>query len=148
MDIIKVNNISDFNNNPAAAIYAIKGAAFSSYNFYHEFVDEITYEIGMMMELNRQEGYAVHRQKEFFVYYKGENTGITRRVDLVVDTPSGTFIVELKALNAVDDKQRRQLWSYMRLLNCQYGMLMNFSPTGVYSEVWAMNLHTYEFIKI
>ena len=148
MDVIDVHNKLELGVDPAMSIYDIKGAAFESYKFYNKFVDEKTYEVGMLMELKELPGYTVYRQQDFYVYYKGENTGVTRRMDLVVDTPHGTFIVELKALNAVDEKQRRQLWSYMKLMNCHYGMLINFSPTGVYSETWCMNLYTYEFCKV
>ena len=148
MDIIEVHNNTNAENDLRQTIYDIKGAAFESFKFYREFVDEITYEIGVMMELGKRPEYTVHRQREFYVFYKGENTGITRRMDLVIDTPNGTFIVEMKALNAVDDKQRRQLWSYMKLINCQYGILVNCSPNGVYTEVWRMNLSTFNFKKI
>ena len=46
------------------------------------------------------------------------------------------MVLELKALDYIYDAQRLQLWSYMKLLNVKYGMLINFSPKGVYSENW------------
>lgn len=114
----------------------IKGCAFKSYNFYHDGVDELIYEVGLLWELE-QLGYKVHRQKEFPVYYKGAVTDICRRMDLVVETPKiGNIILELKSVNYVEDKHRKQLWSYMRLTDTTYGMLINFGPKGVYTETF------------
>lgn len=148
MEVIEVHNHLEYNCDPSSSVYVIKGAAFESFNFYKQYVDEATYEIGMIMELQNIPNFVTHRQCEFYVYCKGENTGMTRRMDQVIDTPHGTFVVELKVLNAIDDKQRRQLWSYMKLMNCHYGMLLNFSPTGVYSETWSMSLYTHEFLRV
>ena len=147
MSPILINNVVDTSLDVYKSIYDIKGAAFESFNFYKEYVDEITYEIGMMMELQKK-NYTVFRQQEFYVHYKGINTGVTRRMDMLVETPQGTFLIELKALNAVDLKQRRQLWSYMKLVHCQYGMLLNFSPQGVYSEIWKMDLQDFTFNRL
>jgi len=114
----------------------IKGCAFNTYNFYHDGVDELIYEVGLKWELE-QFGYMVHRQEEFPVYYKGVKTDVVRKMDLVVETPMiGNIILELKAINFIEDKQRKQLWSYMRLTNTTYGMLINFGPKGVYTEVF------------
>ena len=64
---------------------------------------------------------------------------MNRRVDLVVrDELLGFVIIELKALEYIYDAQRTQLWSYMKLLNNKYGMLINFSPKGVYTENWML----------
>jgi len=120
----------------------IKKCAFNSYNWYHEGVDELTYEVGLKIELEAK-GYVVHRQEEFQVYYKGEPTDLRRRMDLVVETPKlGNVILELKALNFIEDKQRKQLWSYLRLLNNEYGMIINFGPKDVYTEIWHYDSET------
>ena len=64
-------------------------------------------------------------------------------MDLVVhDSDLGDIIIELKALDYISDVQRRQLWTYMKLMNCRYGMLINFNDEGVYSEDWELNLTT------
>lgn len=114
------------------------GCAFKSYNYFHWGVDELVYEAGLKAELEEL-GYQVLRQHEFPIYYKGKPTEVSRRIDLVVaDKVLGNVIVELKALEYVGDIQRRQLWSYMKLLNNKYGMLINFGPKGVYSENWML----------
>ena len=84
-------------------------------------------------------GYEVFRQQEFPIYYKGKPTEVNRRMDLVVrDKLLGFVVLELKALDYIYDAQRSQLWSYMKLLNIRYGMLINFGPKGVYSENWML----------
>ena len=114
----------------------IVGCAFRSYNFFHGGFDEIVYEAGLKAELENL-GYEVFRQQEFPIYYKGKPTEVNRRIDLVVkDKILGFIVLELKALDYIYDAQRLQLWSYMKLLNIKYGMLINFSPKGVYSENW------------
>lgn len=116
----------------------IIGCAFSSYNYFHWGVDELVYEAGLKVELEER-GYDVLRQRDFPIYYKGKPTEVNRRIDLVVrDEVLGFVILELKALDFVGDIQRRQLWSYMKLLNNKYGMLINFGPKGVFSESWML----------
>lgn len=114
----------------------ITGCAFAAYNYWHAGVDELVYEAGLCCELEDAD-YIVHRQEEFPIYYKGRPSRVKRRFDLVVsDSELGNIVIELKALDTVGDAQRAQLWSYLRLTNSPFGMLINFSPNGVYSERW------------
>ena len=116
----------------------IVGCAFRAYNYFHWGVDELVYEAGLKAELEEL-GYQVVRQQEFPIYYKGKPTEVNRRIDVVVrDEVLGFVILELKAMEYIYDVQRAQLWSYMKLLNNKYGMLINFSPKGVYSENWML----------
>ena len=116
----------------------IVGCAFRAYNYFHWGVDELVYEAGLKAELEEL-GYQVLRQQEFPIYYKGKPTEVNRRIDVVVrDEVLGFVILELKAMEYIYDVQRAQLWSYMKLLNNKYGMLINFSPKGVYSENWML----------
>lgn len=120
----------------------IVGCAFRSYNYFHWGVDELVYEAGLKAELEEL-GYQVLRQQEFPIYYKGKPTEVNRKVDLVVrDKVLGFIILELKAIDYISDVQRTQLWSYMKLLNNPYGMIVNFSPKGVYSENWMLGEST------
>jgi len=114
----------------------IIGCAFNAYNYWHAGVDELVYEAGLCCELE-DAGFVVHRQEEFPIYYKGRPSRVKRRFDLVItDHELGHVIIELKALDTVGDVHRTQLWSYLRLTNSPFGLLINFSPKGVYSERW------------
>jgi len=126
----------------------IIGAAFESANWFKHGMQESVYEVGLKFELEAM-GYTVHQQEEFPVYYKGIKTNKKYRMDLVVETKEmGNIILELKAINAVDDSHRRQLCSYMRLTQTRYGMLLNFSPQRVYSERYEYDFSTNKFNKI
>ncbi len=120
----------------------IARCSFESYNFYHSGYDELTYEAGLSVELELN-GLHMHRQSEFPIYYKGIASGVKRKMDVVVqDSELGFVVCELKDLVRVGDKQRTQLWSYMKLLNIHLGMLINFSPKGVYYESYELNEET------
>ena len=125
-----------------ALFKAIARCSFESYNFFHGGMDEITYEAGLKVELE-QMGKEVYRQADFPIYYKGISSGVNRRMDLVTkDDELGFVILELKAIERVGEVQRHQLWSYMKLMNIHLGMLINFSPSGVYYEAYELNEET------
>lgn len=114
----------------------IIGAGFESYNFYHSGMDELVYEAGLMTELEMRK-VNVFRQQEFPIYYKDLPTKVLRRMDLVVqDKELGNVVIELKAVDRVGDIHRHQLWSYMKLMHMRLGILMNFSPKGLYYEAY------------
>lgn len=120
----------------------IVGCAYNSYNYWHWGVDELVYEAGLQIELE-DAGFRVQRQAEFPIYYKGRPSSVRRKMDIVVnDHDIGNIVLELKSLDFVGDAQRRQLWSYMKLVNIRFGMLINFGPKGVYSERWELKAGT------
>lgn len=120
----------------------IAKCAFASYNYFHSGMDELTYEAGFSVELE-QNRLRMFRQSEFPIYYKGIASSVKRRMDVVVeDSELGYVICELKAVERVGDVHRHQLWSYMKLMNIHLGMLINFSPTGVYYESYELNEET------
>ena len=120
----------------------IANCSFDSYNFFHSGYDEITYEAGLKVELELRKK-TVFRQTDFPIYYKGIVSGVNRRMDLVVkDEELGYVILELKAIERIGELQRYQLWSYMKLMNMHLGMLINFSPKGVYYEAYELNEET------
>lgn len=120
----------------------IVGCAFKSFNYFPRESDELTYEAGLYCELE-DAGFVVHRQEMFPIYYKGRPSPVKRRIDLVAtDKSLGDVLLELKAIGYVSDEHRYQLWSYMRLQHFRYGMIINFSPKGVYSENWQLDENT------
>lgn len=121
---------------------AIANCSFSSYNFYHSGMDELTYEAGLSVELELNK-LRMYRQAEFPIYYKGIASSVKRKMDVVVeDSDLGYVVCELKAVERICDIHRLQLWSYMKLMNIHLGMLINFSPKGVYYESYELNEET------
>ena len=58
------------------------------------------------------------------VKYKGVKLDCGYRLDLVVDK---RIVVELKAVESVTDLHRAQLITYLKLLDCRLGLLINFN---------------------
>lgn len=65
------------------------------------------------------------------VEYKGKSLDINFRCDLFVDN---CIIVELKAVNEMHNIFEAQLLTYMKLLKCSKGILINFNSTNIFKE--------------
>ena len=100
------------------------------HNKYHYGLLESAYEAALkyLLEL---EGHKVERQVSLHIFWDDVQLDQTYRMDLVIDD---NIVVELKAIAYIDTPHRRQLWNYMNLTHMPYGMLINFSPDGLYSE--------------
>ena len=105
---------------------------------------ESAYEAALKYLLE-QKGYTVERQVFVPMYWDDVRLDQDYRLDLLVN---GSIILELKAINHIDTPHRRQLWSYMRITNKPYGMLINFSPNGLYSEWYHYDERTGDIDKI
>lgn len=115
-------------------LHTIVGSAFEVYNYYHSGMDELVYEAGLITELELRH-INVFRQQDFPIYYKDLPTKVHRKMDVVVHDPElGNIVLELKSIDRIGEQQRLQLWSYMKLMHMHIGMLVNFSPNGVYFE--------------
>ena len=108
----------------------ITGEAMRVHRKYHGGLLENAYEAALKYLLE-QKGYTVEHQVVLPMYWDDVLLDQTYRMDLVIN---GNIIVELKAINHIDTPHRRQLWNYMNLTHLPYGMLINFSPDGLYSE--------------
>ena len=97
---------------------------------YHGGLLESAYEAAFKYLLELK-GYTVERQVYLPIYWDDIKLDQDYRMDLVIN---GNIIVELKAINHVDTPHRRQLWNYMKITRLPYGMIINFSPNGLYSE--------------
>ena len=122
----------------------ITGVAMRVHNKYRYGLLESAYEAALkyLLEL---EGHTVERQVNLPIYWDEIQLDQFYRMDLVVDEQ---IIVELKAIAHVDSSHRRQLWNYMNLTHMPYGMLINFSPDGVYSEWYCRDATTGQIDRI
>ncbi len=108
----------------------ITGVAMTVHGRYHGGLLESAYEAAMKYLLEQQ-GFKVERQVSLPMYWDDVKLDQTYRMDLVVNE---NIIVELKAVNYADKEHRRQLWNYLNLTHLPYGMLINFGPSGLFSE--------------
>jgi GxxExxY protein len=85
------------------------------------FIESI-YENAFIIELQRK-GLPFERQKEVVIQYDGVEVG-KHRLDLIV---ADTIVVELKAIRNIEDIHFVIVRSYLKALDKEHGLLMNFS---------------------
>ena len=139
----KMNLIQEYNKR-YEFFRDITGEAMRVHRKFHGGLLESAYEAALKFLLE-QKGYTVERQKFLPIYWDDVRLDQDYRMDLVVN---GNIIIELKAINHIDTPHRRQLWNYMNLTHLPYGMLINFSPDGLYSEWYYRNESTGNIDKI
>lgn len=117
-------------NHRYAFFQDITGRAMQVHTEYHGGLLESAYEAALTYLLT-QDGYQVERQVFLPIYWKEVKLNQNYRMDLVINHE---VIIELKAMNFTGLEHRKQLWNYMNLTHMPFGMLINFSPRGLYSE--------------
>ena len=117
-----------------------------------QYLDQLTYEIiGSAIEVHKVMGRGLlesvyhqclkeelnHRKINFLtqmkipVIYKGTTLDIDFRCDLYVEN---CVVVELKAVQEMTSAFDAQLITYMKLLQCQKGILINFNCSNIFKE--------------
>ncbi len=122
----------------------ITGEAMRVYNKYRYGLLESAYEAALKYLLEQQ-GFNVSRQALLPIYWDDVLLDQKYRLDLVIN---GNIIVELKAISHIETVHRRQLFNYMNITHLPYGMLINFSPDGLYSEWYLRDTKTDNIEKI
>ena len=102
--------------------YKIVGAAFKVYNWLGPGFLEAVYQEALEIEFQRQ-GIPYEREKELKIQYDGIELKQTYKADFVC---LGKIIVELKAVSALEDAHRSQVYNYLHATNYKLGLLLNF----------------------
>lgn len=102
--------------------YKIMGAAFQVYNTLGHGFLEAVYQEALEIELGRR-GIPNEREKELRITYDGVELKQTYKADFVC---YGKIIVELKAVSALDDAHRAQVYNYLHATGYRLGLLLNF----------------------
>ena len=84
---------------------------------------ESAYEVCLAREFELV-GLSFERQKPLSVEYKGVALDCGYRLDFVVE---GRVVVELKAVDNLEEIHEAQLLTYMKLTGCRVGLLINFN---------------------
>ena len=84
---------------------------------------ESSYERCLFHELNLRTIH-VERQKSQPIHYKGLNMDEGYRIDLLVE---GKIVLELKAVDILNNVHKAQLITYLKLSQCTLGYLINFN---------------------
>lgn len=102
--------------------YAIVGAAMHVYNTLGAGFLEAVYQEALEIELQKR-GIPYEREKELTITYEGIALKQTYRADFVC---YGQIIVELKAVNNLDNAHRAQVFNYLKATDLKLGLLFNF----------------------
>ncbi|MBN8704849.1 MAG: GxxExxY protein [Bacteroidetes bacterium] len=88
---------------------------------------ENAYEECLFYEL-RQSGLNVEKQKVLPLVYHDVKLESGYRIDLLVEN---RVIVEIKAVEALNDVHTAQVLTYLKLSKCKIGLLLNFNVTSL-----------------
>ena len=102
--------------------YAINGAAFQVYNALGPGFLEAVYQEALEIEFRRRDR-PYEREKDLKINYDGVELKQTYKADFVC---YGKIIVELKAVSALDDAHRSQVYNYLHATGLKLGLLYNF----------------------
>ncbi|MBQ8467348.1 MAG: GxxExxY protein [Prevotella sp.] len=118
--------------------YRILGCVYEVYKQLGPGLLESIYEAAMMKELQMQ-GFEVRNQVAVPVYYKGELICSDLRLDLIVDNK---LILELKSVVDFRKLFEKQLLTYLRLMNCEMGYVVNFNTDNIRNGIYpVINSH-------
>ncbi len=92
---------------------------------------ESAYAAALAIELDERE-LAFEREAPIEAIYKGRPLGVVYRADFVVERH---VLLELKAVEAINDLHRAQLLSYLRVSGLKLGLLINFHTFPVVKGV-------------
>jgi GxxExxY protein len=84
---------------------------------------ESAYEMALCRELSLR-GLHFDRQRAMPVSYKGAGLDCGYRIDLLVEE---VVVIELKAVESLTPIHEAQLFTYLKLADCQIGFLINFN---------------------
>jgi len=86
---------------------------------------ESAYEECLFYELKKT-GLKIEKQKPLPLIYEDVKLEAGYRVDIIIEDK---FIIEIKAVEALNGVHLAQLLTYLKLADCKLGMLINFNVT-------------------
>lgn len=84
---------------------------------------ESAYEECLFYELS-ESGLFIEKQKPMPLIYKEVKLDVGYRLDLLVEKK---FVIEIKAVEVLNEIHLAQILTYLRLSDCKLGMLINFN---------------------
>ncbi len=84
---------------------------------------ESVYQATLSFELQKR-GLSIKQQVPLPVYYEEVKLELGFRVDLIADDK---VVIEIKSVESLNPVHRKQLETYLRLMNLRLGLLMNFN---------------------
>jgi GxxExxY protein len=112
--------------------YRVIGCIYEVFNQLGPGLLESIYEAAMVREL-KLNGFEVKSQVEVPVYYKGELICPNLRLDIIVDDK---LILELKSVIDYRKLFEKQLLTYLKLMNCELGYVINFTTENIRDSIY------------
>jgi GxxExxY protein len=84
---------------------------------------ESIYEEILAYELTKK-GLTVEVQKPIIVYWDDKKMSVGFKADIIVENK---VIIELKSVKEVDDRNKKQLLTYLKITGLKLGLLINFN---------------------
>jgi GxxExxY protein len=129
MDKMKNDHINELT-------HKIIGCAMQVHRVLGNGFQEVIYQRSLAIEMSYA-GLDFEREKEMPIFYREENVG-TRRVDFFVE---GKVMVELKALEKLEDVHKAQAINYCEAYGIADGLLINFGGKSLdFKRVYNKNL--------
>lgn len=111
--------------------YEIRGAFYDVYKELGPGLLESVYEEALCFELELR-GLKVERQMQVPINYKGNVLKTELRLDVLVEDK---VIVELKSVEEMKKVFAKQLLTYLRLMNKEIGLLVNFNTDNILTAI-------------
>lgn len=111
-------------------VYKVNGAAIEVHKTLGAGLLESTYHKCLKMELSLRK-INFSSEHPVSINYKGLEVNEDLRCDLLVEN---ILPVELKSVDAIHPIHLAQLLTYMRLLECPLGLLINFNCTSIFHQ--------------
>ncbi|MEZ5195777.1 MAG: GxxExxY protein [Bacteroidales bacterium] len=132
MDRIKERNKDEIDK----LTHSIIGCAMQVHRTMGNGFQEVIYQRALAIEFAYQ-GLNFQREMEMDLFYREEHIG-TRRVDFFVE---GLVMVEIKAIEKLEDVHKAQAINYCEAYNISDGLLINFGSKSLdFKRVYNKNL--------
>ena len=119
--------------------YRVLGCVYEVYKQLGPGLLESIYEQAMIKEL-QMNGFDVKNQVPVPVFYKGELICPDLRLDLIVDNK---LILELKSVVEYRKLFEKQLLTYLRMMNCELGYVINFNTENIKDDIYPVYNNRY-----
>ncbi len=124
------------NNDINQLTHKIIGCAMEVHRALGNGFQEVIYQRSLAIEFSLQ-GLSYAREQEMEIFYKEQSVG-TRRVDFFVE---GIVMVEIKAIEKLEDVHKAQAINYCEAYNIADGLLINFGAKSLdFKRVYNKNL--------
>jgi len=107
--------------------YKVRGCLFKVHSSLGPGLLESIYEEALLYEL-KEAGIDCKTQVYYPVFYNGKQLNKEFRLDLLVENK---LIIELKSVDCINDVNKKQLLTYLKITKLELGLLVNFNVNQI-----------------